>query len=340
MKIALISDAWQPQINGVVTTWSHVRDELIALGHSFEVFHPGLFNTIPTPKYPEIRLAILPNRKLARLLDDYKPDAVHIATEGSVGLAGRGWCRSRSVPFTTSYHTKFPEYLHNYFELPTKPTYLFMRWFHRPAQRTLVPTPSMRNELIAHGFDADKVIAWTRGVNHDLFHPYPDGPDPYQGLPHPRFVYCGRVAPEKNIGAFLELELPGSMVVIGDGPSRKKLQAQFPHVHFAGYQTGEALARHFAAGDIFVFPSLTDTFGVVMIEAMACGLPVAAYPVTGPIDVVQPGVTGYLDEDLQTAALKCMDLNPQDSIDDARQYTWHNCAQMVLDILAPVRAMA
>ncbi len=338
MKIALVTDAWFPQINGVVTTWSHVCDELTAAGHDIEVIHPGLFRTFEAPKYPEIRLAIAPRRKLRRMLSQMQPDAVHLPTEGPLGLAARGWCRCHGLPFTTSYHTKFPEYLQEYFEIPAHLTYRFMRWFHGPAERTLVPTPSMRNELIANGFDGEKVVAWTRGVNHAMFHPYADGPDPYPDLPRPIFVYCGRVAPEKNIGAFLSMELPGSMVVIGDGPARAEIERQYPHVRFVGFKTGEDLARHVAGGDVFVFPSLTDTFGVVMIEAMACGLPVAAYPVTGPIDVVHEGVTGCLHDDLETAALKCLDLDRRACLADARSFTWKACADMVLDILAPIGA--
>jgi len=332
MHICLITDAWFPQINGVVTTWSHVQEQCRFMGHRFEVIHPGIFNTFEAPKYPEIRLAILPRRKLRKLMDRERPDAVHIATEGPLGMAGRGWCKSRKVPFTTSYHTQFPQYLHTYFGIPTAPTYAFLRWFHGGAKRTLVPTQSIKDELIEHGFEGQKIIVWTRGVRHDLFHPYQG--DPLAGIERPRFCYVGRVAPEKNIEAFVKLKLPGSMVVIGDGPARAKLEAQFPHVHFLGFHKGEALARRIAACDVFVFPSLTDTFGVVMIEAMACGLPVAAYPVTGPRDVITNPKAGVLDHNLQKACEACLELKSEDAVAFAQQFTWQRVAQIVLDNLA------
>ncbi|MFA7237221.1 MAG: glycosyltransferase family 1 protein [Phycisphaeraceae bacterium] len=344
MLIALITDAWYPQINGVVTTWNQVREELIARDHTVDVIHPGLFRTIAAPKYPEIRLAIYPRRGMRRMLDRLRPDAVHIATEGSLGLAARGWCRSRRVRFTTSYHTRFPQYLQTYFEIPPAMTYRFLRWFHGPATRTLVTTPSMRDDLSAHGFDPDKLIVWTRGVCLDRFtvrqagaeRSAAPGSSALNDLPHPRFLFVGRVAPEKNIEAFLKLDLPGSKVVVGDGPLLPKLREKFPQVIFTGFKTGDDLASHVSACDVFVFPSLTDTFGVVMLEAMACGLPVAAFPVIGPIDVVGPqqGVAGFLDNDLRAACLKCLDLDRAKVRTYAEQFTWDRCADMVLANLA------
>lgn len=333
MRICLISDAWFPQVNGVVTTWSHVQEQCRAAGHEFEVIHPGLFRTFEAPKYPEIRLAVLPRFKLRRMLGQMAPDAIHIATEGPLGMAGRGWCRARNLPFTTSYHTQFPQYLHAYFGIPTAPTYTFLRWFHGGAQRTLVPSRSIKDELIDRGFDGEKIIVWTRGVRHDTFHPYDQG-DPLEGIGRPRFCYVGRVAPEKNIEAFCKFDLPGEKVVIGDGPARAKLEAQYPRVRFLGFHKGEHLARRIAACDVFVFPSLTDTFGVVMIEAMACGLPVAAYPVTGPRDVITDPKAGRLDHDLRAACLKCLELDKADAVAFAQQFTWHRVAQIVLDNLA------
>lgn len=334
MKIALVTDAWFPQINGVVTTWSHVQQECRDMGHAFEVIHPGLFQTFAAPKYPEIRLSILPRFKLRRLLDEMMPDAVHISTEGPLGMAGRGWCTARHIPYTTSYHTQFPQYLQTYFEIPTAPTYVFLRWFHGKARHTLVPTQSIKDELVAKGFASEKIIVWTRGVRHEMFHPYEE--DALAGLGRPRFCYVGRVAPEKNIEAFLKLKLPGEMVVIGDGPARAKLQQAYPHVHFLGFHKGEALARRIAACDVFVFPSLTDTFGVVMIEAMACGLPVAAYPVTGPRDVITDPKAGALDHNLQAACLKCLQLKSADAIAFAQQFTWRRVAQIVIDNMAMI----
>lgn len=332
MKIALVTDAWFPQVNGVVTTWDHVRRQCTEWGHDFQVFHPALFASIPAPGYPEIRLAIWPGPKLARLLDQFDADAVHIATEGPVGFAGRRWCAKRRRPFTTSYHTQFPHYLYEYFDIPTAPTYAWLRWFHGPARHTLVPTRTIREELIEHRFDGEKIVVWTRGVNHDLWQPVDKSP--YADLRRPVFVYCGRVAVEKNIEAFLRCELPGSKVVVGDGPARAKLQSQFPAVRFVGLKRDKALVEHVGAADVFVFPSLTDTFGVVMIEAMATGLPVAAYPVTGPIDVVTDPKVGCLDHDLAKAAVACLDKDPADCIAFARQFTWSRVARIVIDHLA------
>lgn len=336
MKIALVTDAWFPQVNGVVTTWSNVREQLSGLGHTFEVFHPGLFKTFTAPKYPEIKLAILPGRKLRRLVESFEPDAVHVATEGPVGFAGRNWAVSTGTPFTTSYHTQFPQYLNTYFGAPTSPTWAFMRWFHGKAHRTLVPTRSIAEELAEHAFAAERLVVWTRGVQHDVFHPYPDDHTTLAELPRPRFVYVGRVAPEKNIEAFLGLDLPGVKVVIGDGPARQGLEQKYPDVHFAGFRKGEQLARHIAACDVFVFPSLTDTFGVVMIEALACGLPVAAYPVTGPRDVITRPEAGVLDDDLAAACRGALKLDREPCVAFARSFTWRRCAQMVLDNLAPL----
>lgn len=334
MRIVLITDAWYPQVNGVVTTWNHVREQCQSLGHAFEVVHPGLFRTIKAPRYPDIRLAVLPRFKLRRTLDGMNPDAVHIATEGPLGMAARRWCRSRRKPWTTSYHTQFPHYLKTYFGIPQRWTYRFCRWFHGGAERTLVPTRSIKDELVERGFDADRLVVWTRGVDHATFHPYPEDAQPLADLPRPRFVYCGRVAAEKNIEAFLGLKLEGVKVVIGDGPARPELARRYPEVHFAGWKKGEALARHVAACDVFVFPSKTDTFGVVMIEALACGLPVAAYPVTGPRDVITDPRVGALDDDLQRAAEQAAGLNPDDCIAFAKGFTWQRCAAMVLENLA------
>jgi glycosyltransferase involved in cell wall biosynthesis len=274
MRIAIISDAWSPQVNGVVTTLRTTADMLAARGHTVRVYSPDLFHSIPCPTYPQIRLAILPRRKLSRLLDDFQPHAVHVATEGPVGSAGRAWCRTRRLPFTTSYHTKFPEYIQMRTGMPTGPTYAMMRRFHAAAVRTMVATPTMKRDLEARGFQS--LAYWSRGVRTDVFTPE----DPIAlDLPRPIFTYMGRVAIEKNIEAFLRLDLPGSKLVIGDGPDREKLQAAHPAATFVGMRSGRDLARHIAAGDVFVFPSKTDTFGIAMIEAMACGLPVAAFPV-------------------------------------------------------------
>lgn len=336
MHICLVTDAWYPQINGVVTTWNHVREELAGQGHRFDVIHPAMFRTFAAPKYPEIRLAVLPGRRLGRALEQMQPDAIHIATEGSVGFAARRYCVKRRIPFTTSYHTRFPQYLKAYFEIPEAATYTWVRWFHKPAERILVPTVSIRDDLAEHGFRADRIVVWTRGVKHDRFRVRPGEALPLDDLPRPRFLYCGRVAVEKNLEAFLKLDLPGSKIIVGDGPALEDLKARYPGVHFVGYKTGEDLARHVACGEVFVFPSLTDTFGVVMIEAMACGLPVAAYPVPGPKDIIVDGKVGAIDTDLRAACLRALDLDGAECVTYAEQFTWRRCAQMVLENLAVI----
>lgn len=329
MKISLFTDAWHPQINGVVRTWTTVIAAAEALGHEVQVVHPALFRTVGAPRYPEIRLAVRPGPGVRRHLDVEAPDAVHIATEGPIGQAARRACLRRGLAFTTSYHTQFPHYMRAYFGVPRSATYAFLRWFHGPSRHVLVPTESVRRELCSHGLP--NVRTWCRGVDTVQFRRY--GRTRLRNLPRPIHLYAGRVATEKNIEAFLRLDLPGSKVVVGDGPIRHRLQRRHPEVHWAGFRHGEDLGRHYASADVFVFPSRTDTFGVVMLEANAAGLPVAAYPVTGPIDVVQDGVTGILDEDLRSACVRALDLNPEDCREHARGHRWERCAEVLLDHL-------
>lgn len=329
VRLALITDAWLPQVNGVTTTLGRCVDELRGFGDTVEVIHPGLFRTVPCPRYPEIRLAAAPFPGAGRRLRAFGPSAIHIATEGPLGFAARRFCRRQRLPFTTSYHTKFPEYLNVYASIPTTLGYRVMRWFHRPARHTLVPTRTVHDELEARGFE--HVVTWTRGVDAELFTP---SDEDFYPLPRPIFLYAGRVAAEKNIEAFLELDLPGSKVVVGDGPARQELQPRFPDVHWAGFRFGEDLARHYAGADVFVFPSRTDTFGVVMLEANAAGLPVAAYPVAGPLDVVQEGRNGALREDLRDACLAALDLDPAASREFALTMSWARCAAVLRDHLA------
>ena len=331
MKFLLVTDAWRPQVNGVVRTWESVTGEMRSRGIEVEVIHPGLFRAISAPKYPEIKLAILPGSKVRRMIRDSGFDAIHIATEGPLGMAAVRCCRRQGIPYTTSYHTRFPEYMKRYFGLPVGITDRFLRWFHGPAVATLVPTKSMRAEIAARRFDDDKLVTWCRGVDTATFKPEPRVE---LDLPRPIFTYAGRLAVEKNLEAFLSLDLPGSKMLIGDGPARPALAKKYPDVHFAGYRFGEDLAATYAAADVFVFPSLTDTFGVVMLEANACGLPVAAFPVTGPIDVVIEGRTGALDEDLRAAALRALDVDRQACVEYARSMTWARCADVVLENLA------
>jgi glycosyltransferase involved in cell wall biosynthesis len=304
MKVAIVSDAWRPQVNGVVTTLRRTSEALEALGHHLQVFSPDGHRTIPCPTYPEIRLALLPRKRLAAALDDYAPDAIHIATEGPLGMAAVGHCRARKLAFTTSYHTQFPQYVRKRVPIPESWTYALLRRHHGYARRTLVATPRQRDDLLAHGFA--NVVLWSRGVDTELFRP--SARDCFD-LERPIFACLGRVAVEKNVAAFLALDLPGTKIVIGDGPDRAALEQRFPAAVFLGYRFGADLAACLSSADVLVFPSRTDTFGLVLLEAMACGTPVAAYPVTGPIDVVTPGVTGVLDDDLRAAALAALGLH-------------------------------
>jgi glycosyltransferase involved in cell wall biosynthesis len=329
MKFALVTDAWFPQTNGVVRTLAATVRCLQADGVDVKVLSPQDFRTVPCPTYPEIRLALFPGRRLARELDAYAPDAVHVATEGPLGLAARNWCLRRGQAFTTAYHTQFPEYLRARAPIPLGVGYACMRWFHGAARRTLVATPSMQKLLEEHGIR--NIARWSRGVDADLFRPRDKDLLPW---PRPLWLYFGRVAVEKGIRDFLHLGLPGTRVVIGDGPARPSLQAEFPDVRFLGFKHGDDLARHVAACDVFVFPSRTDTFGLVLLEAMACGLPVAAYPVTGPLDVVVDGVTGSLDEDLRAAALRCLALDPARCREHALRYSWEACTRQFMAALA------
>ena len=330
MRIVIATDAWSPQVSGVVTPLTQTRDHLRKAGHEVLMVTNEGRRSFPLPTYPEIRLALFPGRQIASELDAFKPDCVHIATEGTIGLAVRRYCLKRNIPFTTAYHTQMPEYVRTRFPIPVKWTYALFRWFHGPAVRTMVPTESMRQRLQNRGFD--DVVLWSRGVLTDVFNP--EDPVVYD-FEAPIWVYFGRVAVEKNIEAFLDLNLPGTKVVIGDGPDREKLGNDYPDAHFLGTKFGRDLARHVAGADVFVFPSKTDTFGVVMLEAMACGVPVAAYPVTGPVDVVQPGLTGCLNEDLLVACSRALELNRWDCRSYAESRSWSLCTREFLGHLAP-----
>lgn len=338
MKIVIVTDAWSPQINGVVISLARTITEIERLGHTVQVIEPGHFRSIPCPTYPEIRLALLPGRKLGRMLEEAAPDALHIATEGPLGMAARRWCVRRNFPFTTSYHTRFPEYVWLRTRLPLALSYGLMRWFHGGARFTMVATETLRRELAEKGFR--NLVLWSRGVDTKLFHPRDCA---FLADARPIFMYVGRVAVEKNIEAFLKLDLPGTKYVVGGGPDLEMLRVKYPQARFTGFKTGDELARHVAAADVFVFPSRTDTFGLVLIEALACGVPVAAYPVQGPTDIVAHGETGYLSEDLRAAALDALKLDRKKCREAALAYTWEaSTAQFMeyIETAKPVRPAA
>jgi glycosyltransferase involved in cell wall biosynthesis len=332
VKLTIVTDAWRPQVNGVVTTLSRTSEALEALGHAVKVLSPGDHRTIPCPTYPEIRLAVWPGKRLVAALDDCAPDAIHVATEGPMGMAAARYCRARRLAFTTSYHTQFPQYVRKRVPVPESWTYALLRRHHGSARRTLVATEQQRRELLEHGFE--NVVLWSRGVDTAVFQPCDRD---HLALPRPIFAYLGRVAVEKNLAAFLDLDLPGTKVVIGDGPDRSMLEARYVQAEFLGYRFGVELARCLSAADVLVFPSRTDTFGLVMLEAMACGTPVAAYPVTGPIDVVTPGVNGALDEDLGRAALAALAVDRDGCARAARAWTWERASAQFLGHLVHAR---
>lgn len=329
-RLVIVSDAWFPQINGVVRTLDRTRTELEALGLDVHVIGPDRFRTIPCPTYPEIRLAVNARWKLPKLLDSLMPAAIHIATEGPLGSNARRYCTSRKHGFSTSFHTRFPEYIHARCGLPVGITYSWMRRFHGDADVTMVTTPTMHDDLDGRGFKNLKI--WSRGVDLELFHPRPKS---FLDFPRPIFMNVGRVAVEKNIGAFLDLALPGTKVVVGGGPQLEELRKAYPDVKFLGPKTGEDLARHYAAADVFVFPSKTDTFGLVLLEALASGVPVAALPVPGPIDVIADNPCGVLDEDLQRAAMKALEVDSSLCRAHAEKFSWQACTRQFLDNIQP-----
>lgn len=336
MRILLVTDAWYPQVNGVVRTLDTVSRTLRDEGHAVDIVSPDAFRTLPCPTYPEIRLALNPGPTIARRIDAFAPDAIHIATEGPLGTAARRQCLRRGLPFTTSFHTKFPEYIQARFRVPVSWGYRFMNWFHGPAERVMVATDTIMAELKGWGFT--NTVKWSRGVDTALFHPLgaETVPAGLRGLARPLFLNVGRVAVEKNIEAFLKLDLPGTKVIVGDGPQRAELECRFADAIFVGARHGEDLARHFAAADVFVFPSLTDTFGLVLLEALASGTPVAAFPVPGPLDVIADPAVGCLDTDLAKAAHRALSLDRAACRAYALNQSWQACAEQFRDYLAPL----
>ncbi|MGQ0674401.1 MAG: glycosyltransferase family 4 protein [Hyphomicrobium sp.] len=326
MRVLIATDAWHPQVNGVVRTYSRLTREADALGVQLIFLTPDQFRWVHCPGYPEIHLALPNRRRAARAIDAARPDFIHIATEGPVGWMARAYCLRHGRAFTTSYHTKFPEYAAALLSIPPAWAYGPVSRFHASSAGIMVATPSLAADLAERGFE--RLMPWTRGVETDLFRPQPVR---LFGEEKPVFLYAGRVSKEKNIEAFLDAEFSGRKVVVGDGPHLASLERRYPDVIFTGVMAGEDLARCYASADVFVFPSRTDTFGLVLLEAMACGLPVAAYPVTGPIDVVEHGVSGFLSEDLATAATEALKLDPRDARARALRFTWGEAARLFID---------
>ncbi|MFN3656918.1 MAG: glycosyltransferase family 4 protein [Pseudolabrys sp.] len=340
MKILVVTDAWHPQVNGVVRTLGHVAREARGLGHEVTFLSPDAFWTLPMPGYPEIRLALARSAQAGRRLDLARPDAIHIATEGPLGHAMRRVCLRRGLPFTTSFHTRFPDYLAERLPLPENCTramsWAWLRRFHGKAAAVLAATPGLQRELSARGFSNVKL--WPRGVDATLFRPRNSFKNSRAALdlPRPIFLTVGRLAVEKNVEAFLGLDLPGTKLVVGDGPARASLARKFPDAVFLGAKQGEALAEIYAAADVFVFPSLTDTFGLVLLEALASGVPVAAFPAAAPRDVIGDAPVGVLDEDLRNACLGALTLNHEDCRAFALKMTWEASARIFLEHVGEV----
>lgn len=335
MRIMIVTDAWEPQVNGVVRTIKSTRRELESIGHTVDILSPLEFKTLPCPTYPDIRLSLGATRRAQARISDFQPDALHIATEGPLGLAARRWAIKNSFPYTTAYHTRFPEYVHARFRVPLSWTYRYLRWFHGKAKAVMAPTLVVKSDLERYGFS--NVVIWGRGVELDIFCPRNMR---RLGTRPPIFLYVGRVAVEKNIEAFLDLDLPGSKWVVGEGPALAGLRAKYPNTNFMGVLSQDELAEVYSSADVFVFPSKTDTFGLVLLEAMACGLPVAAYPVTGPLDVIGDSKGGALHEDLRQACLNALTLNRDDALAHAQRYSWNAATQQFLAEIHPRSTMA
>lgn len=327
-KILIVTDAWRPQINGVVRTLERLSEEIRRFGIEVDLLTPAEFPTLPCPTYPEIRLALTGINRVRRRIEAARPDYVHIATEGPLGLMTAKVVNGHGPGFTTSYHTRFPEYLSARLPVPQSWSYAWLKRFHNRGLACMVATESLRRDLSDRGFN--NLAIWSRGVDQSLFRPRTER---VLDLPRPIFMNVGRVSVEKNIEAFLDLDLPGSKVIVGDGPVLGSLKKRYPDVHFLGTHTGEDLARLYAAADVFVFPSLTDTFGNVLIEALACGVPVAAYPVMGPVDVIGDTGSGVLSNDLQEACLAALDIPREAALARAADFTWERATQQFVDTI-------
>jgi glycosyltransferase involved in cell wall biosynthesis len=334
MRILVATDAWHPQVNGVVRTLIMTAAAAKALGAEVSFLTPDSFRTFAMPSYRDLRLALPRPAKVARLIEAAAPDTIHIATEGPIGLAVRRYCRKHGLPFTTSFHTRFPDYVSARAPVPESWVWATLRWFHGASRAVMAATPALAGELRTRGFR--NVVLWPRGVDTSLFRPREADLD----LAKPVFLCVGRVAVEKNLEAFLALDLPGTKVIVGDGPARTALEASYPDAVFLGALQGEALAAVYASADVFVFPSRTDTFGLVLLEALASGLPVAAFPVTGPRDVIGAAPVAVLSEDLRAACLSAFEISPQACVEFAARHTWEASARAFIDNMALIGAVA
>ena len=331
MRILVATDAWHPQVNGVVRTLTMMAEAAKTFGVDVSFLTPETFHTFGMPSYRDLRVAIPRRRKIARMIEAANPDNIHIATEGPIGFAARAYCRRRNIPFTTSFHTRFPEYISARFPIPEAWVWAGLRWFHGPSSAVMAATPALANELRERGFR--NVVLWPRGVDGHLFRPRVID----LGYTKPVSLSVGRVAVEKNLEAFLSLDLPGTKVIVGDGPARVELQTKYPNAVFLGSLQGEDLARVYSGADVFVFPSRTDTYGLVLLEALASGVPVAALPVTGPKDVIGTAPVGVLSDDLQVACLGALQINRQACLDFASNHTWEASARAFVGNISQVR---
>ena len=331
MRILVATDAWHPQVNGVVRTLAMMAEALQALGSEVSFLTPESFRTVGLPSYRDLRVALPRPARIAELIAEHAPDTIHIATEGPIGLLVRRYCRKHNLPFTTSFHTRFPDYVSARAPVPESWIWSTLRWFHCPSRAVMAATPALATELRERGFR--NVVLWPRGVDTNLFHPR----DVDLCQPQPVFLCVGRVAVEKNLEAFLDLDLPGTKVIVGDGPARLSLQQKYPDAVFLGALQGERLAQVYASADVFVFPSRTDTFGLVLLEALASGLPIAAFPVSGPVDVIGDAPIGVLNEDLRAACLAALNIPRADCVEFAAKYTWEASARAFLDNMALLR---
>ncbi len=332
MRILVATDAWHPQVNGVVRTLAMMAEAAKTFGVDVGFLTPQSFRTFALPSYRDLRVALPYPSKIAQLIAEARPDTIHIATEGPIGLLARRHCRQHGLPFTTSFHTRFPEYISARLPIPESWIWAGLRAFHGPSQAVMAATPALASELRARGFR--NVVLWPRGVDAGHFHPRPVD----LGLPRPVFLCVGRVAVEKNLEAFLDLDLPGTKVIVGDGPALMALTQKYPKTVFLGARQGEALAEAYAAADVFVFPSRTDTFGLVLLEALASGLPVAAFPVTGPRDVIGAAPVGALNDDLRAACLSALAISPQACLEFAARHTWEASARAFVDNITGIRS--